>query len=590
MYIRSVEIENYRAFNDFQIELSSLSLIIGENEAGKTNLFDALALPLNSNDISFNKKRLSVSDINRTAITEFYQAVIDGKTDEEIKGLIPKVRVEIEFTDPKSEFQKQVISKWICGDIEDSSHRIKYESAPKDEDDFITVVKETLDGITRIEDTHWFTLPVDLYDYAITSINNGKKIGYNDLKHIAINSINADRDDFAESQTQKSNDILTKMLVSSLSATEKTDINNAYTSFFEAIEDTKTFEKIVKPEPDFENFFNHLDQNECIPNLPNLKSILSNITLQSGDSYLYQRGLGYRNLVYIFLLFEFFKSNDLQFNLCCIEEPEAHLSVNNLRVATDFIYKSATANQEDGKLQTLISSHNPQVINKLQLSNVIVVSGDNAIHLNDVDDDLTNYLRKRPNFDILKLLFSDRTILVEGTTEEMLINSILSSDEENLHRVEVISIGQKGFRTFMDIWLQINKDNDKKRLGIIRDFDNQQGAKDDHDAYDAANDNIRVRTTVAYTLENDLVAAGANLANLKRIFEGHDDDDTDEMSQHLIDNKAETMLEICDAILKVGEEEGEEEELIEIVLPTHIQEVVDFMTNDWDSISWRWCG
>ncbi|WP_096084481.1 ATP-dependent nuclease [Agaribacterium haliotis] len=581
MYIRSVEIENYRAFKDFRIELSSLSLIIGENEAGKTNLFDALALPLNSNDISFNKKRLSVSDINRKAISEFYQAIIDGKTDEEIKALIPKVRIEIEFTDPKGEFQKQVISKWICGDIADSSHRIKYESAPKDEDDFITVVKQTLDGITNIDDSHWFTLPVDLYDYAITSINNGKKIGYNDLKHIAINSINADRDDFAESQTQKSNDILTKMLVSSLSATEKTDINNAYISFFEAIEDTKTFEKIVKPEPDFENFFDHLDQNECIPNLPNLKSILSNITLQSGDSYLYQRGLGYRNLVYIFLLFEFFKSSDLQFNLCCIEEPEAHLSVNNLRVATDFIYKSATANQEDGKLQTLISSHNPQVINKLQLSNVIVVSGDNAIHLNDVDDDLTNYLRKRPNFDILKLLFSDRTILVEGTTEEMLINSILSSDEENLHRVEVISIGQKGFRTFMDIWLQINKDNDKKRLGIIRDFDNQQGAKDDHDAYDAAHNNIRVRTTVAYTLENDLVAASANLANLKRVFEGHDDDDIDEMSQHLIDNKAETMLEICDAILKVGKEEGEEEEeLIEIVLPPHIQEVVDFMTND----------
>lgn len=577
MYIRSVEIENYRAFKDFRIELSSLSLIIGENEAGKTNLFDALALPLNSNDISFNKKRLSVSDINRKAIVKFYQAFIDGKTDEEIKALVPKVRVEIEFTDPKGEFQKQVISKWICGDIADSSHRIKYESAPKDEDDFIAVVKQTLDGITDIDDTHWFTLPVDLYDYTITSINNGKKVGYNDLKHIAINSINADRDDFAESQTQKSNDILTKMLVSSLSAAEKTDINNAYISFFEAIEDTKTFEKIVKPEPDFENFFDHLDQNECIPNLPNLKSILSNITLQSGDSYLYQRGLGYRNLVYIFLLFEFFKSNDLQFNLCCIEEPEAHLSVNNLRVATDFIYKSATDNHEEGKLQTLVSSHNPQVINKLQLSNVIVVSGDKAIHLNNIDDDLTNYLRKRPNFDILKLLFSDRTILVEGTTEEMLINSILSSDEDNIHRVEVISIGQKGFRTFMDIWLQINKGNNKKRLGIIRDFDNQQGAKDDHDAYDAAHDNIRVRTTVAYTLENDLVAADANLANLKRVFKGHDDDDIDEMSQHLIDNKAETMLEICDAILKV---DGEEEELIEIVLPTHIQEIMDFMTND----------
>jgi len=95
MYIRTVEIENYRAFKNFEIKLSPLSLIIGENEAGKTNLFDALALPLNSNDISFNKKRLSVSDINREAVKDFYQAIINGKEDEEIKALIPKVRVVI---------------------------------------------------------------------------------------------------------------------------------------------------------------------------------------------------------------------------------------------------------------------------------------------------------------------------------------------------------------------------------------------------------------------------------------------------------------------------------------------------------------
>ena len=74
MYIRKVEIENYRAFKNFEIKFSPLSVIIGENEAGKTNLFDALALPLNNNDISFNKKRLSVSDINREAIKDFYQA------------------------------------------------------------------------------------------------------------------------------------------------------------------------------------------------------------------------------------------------------------------------------------------------------------------------------------------------------------------------------------------------------------------------------------------------------------------------------------------------------------------------------------
>ena len=115
MYIRNVKIENYRAFKSFEITLLSLSIIIGENEAGKTSLFDALALPLNSNDISFNKKRLSVSDINREAIKDFYQAIIDGKEDVEIKALIPKVRIEVEFTEPKNIIEEGVRAAW-CAD------------------------------------------------------------------------------------------------------------------------------------------------------------------------------------------------------------------------------------------------------------------------------------------------------------------------------------------------------------------------------------------------------------------------------------------------------------------------------------------
>jgi putative ATP-dependent endonuclease of OLD family len=573
MYIRNVQIDNYRSFKNFEITLSSLSIIIGENEAGKTNLFDALSLPLNSNDISFNKKRLSVSDINREAITKFYQSIIDNELVAEIKKKIPKVRIEIEFTDPKDHFEEHILANWILGDEKDHSYKIRYDFLPKNEDDFIDTVKENLKGVKKVDEIHWFNLPIELYDYDVTQSNNGKKVGYSNLKYISINYINAERDDFSESNTQKSNDILSKMLVSSLDAADKANINSSYTAFFDAIESTETFGKILRPEPDFKNFFDRLDKLECIPNLPNLKSILSNITLKSGESYLYQRGLGYRNLVYIFLLFEFFKSKDKAFNLCCIEEPEAHLSVNNLRFATDFIYKSTK--KENSSLQTLVSSHNPLVINKLELSNVIVLSGDKAIPLNDAKAKLTNYLRKRPNFDVLKLLFSSRTILVEGTTEEMLINSILNNDDENIHRVEVISIGQKGFKTFMDIWLQVNKGNKDKKLGVIRDRDDIQKdakAKVDHEKYDTDNSNIIVRTTSNYTLENDLVVAGDNIKSLKTIF-GRSGDDVDQMAKYLIASKAQSMLEICDAIFEKDSKRN-------IVLPDHIQEVVDFVTYD----------
>ena len=156
MYIRTVEIENYRAFKNFEIKLSPLSLIIGENEAGKTNLFDALALPLNSNDISFNKKRLSVSDINREAINDFYQAIINGKEDDEIKALIPKVRVEVEFTEPKNIIEEGVIGKWIIGEEADDSYKIRYDFRPKDADHFVKTAKDLLEGIKDIKDTRWF--------------------------------------------------------------------------------------------------------------------------------------------------------------------------------------------------------------------------------------------------------------------------------------------------------------------------------------------------------------------------------------------------------------------------------------------------
>ncbi|HAT8508718.1 TPA: AAA family ATPase [Vibrio vulnificus] len=568
MYIRTVEIENYRAFKNFEIKFSPLSVIIGENEAGKTNLFDALALPLNNNDISFNKKRLSVSDINREAIKEFYQAIINGKDDDEIKLLIPKVRVEVEFTEPKNIIEEGVIGKWIIGEEADDSYKIRYDFKPKDTEQFVKAAKKLLDGIGDIKDIRWFNLPIELYDYDITQSNNGLRVSYSDLRLIGINSINAERDDFAESNTQKSNDILTKMLISALEDSDKAKINSAYTSFFDAIENTETFTKIVTPDPDFENFFDEIvDKLECIPNLPNLKSILSNITLKSGESYLYQRGLGYRNLVYIYLLFEFFRGNKNALNLCCIEEPEAHLSVNNLRFATDFIYKST---QKGGSsLQTLISSHSPLVINKLELTNVIVLSGNNAIHLIDSKKHLTNYLRKRPNFDILKLLLSNKTVLVEGTTEEMLINAILYRNNENVSSLEVISIEQTGFTTFMDVWLQVNKGNTKKKLSIIRDYDDNDSTKDKHQKYDTDNDNIRVRTTTKYTLEDDLAEADGNLGRLNTLFKKKYKTSAD-MAEFLKKSKAERMLRIADSIL-------DEENKDPISLPKHIQEALDFM-------------
>lgn len=562
MYIRKVTINNYRSFRTFEAKLQQLTVVIGENDTGKTNFFTALSLPLSGNLIDFNQKRLSVSDINKDSVIDFLTSVVNDDTEENQLKKIPKVSVTVEFADPKDAYETALLAKWIVADGDNETYKIRYDFKPKDDKDLLEVVKKSLAGKT-LDDINWFTLPVELYDYQVVSVNNEKPIAYSDLKHVSLHSINAERDDFSESSSMKSNSIFTKLLMNTLNDDDKGQINTAYSEFFSAIEKTETFDKVIGTNDDFENYDSIIKQLECTPNLPNLKNILSNITLKYGNEFLYQKGLGQRNLIYILILFAYYKSCGDTFNLCCIEEPEAHLSVNNLRLVRDFIEKSSS--NSGSLVQTIISTHNPSIINKLKISNVLAFTGEKAISLSDTPTKLVDYLRKRPNFDILKLLFANKVILVEGPTEEMLISTYLSK-QPALNDIDIIPIGQRGYATFLDIWLALNKDNQNKKIGVVRDYDNSDAAKAKHDAYDTAHANVTVRTTTNYTLEIDLVEAEDNLALLNGLFEIKGD--LDAVSKHMINGKTARMLDVCDAMV-------DEENPLDIKLPAHIAEVIE---------------
>lgn len=562
MYIKKVTINNYRSFRTFEAQLQKLTIVIGENDTGKTNFFTALSLPLSGNQIDFNQKRLSISDINKDSVIEFFTSVINNESEADQLQKIPKVSVTVEFTDPKDSYETALLAKWLVADGDEETYKIRYDFKPKDDADLLEVVQKSLADKT-IDEVNWFTLPAELYDYQIVSVNNEKTISFSDLKHVSIHSINAERDDFSESSSMKSNSIFTKLLMNTLNDDDKSEINTAYSEFFSAIEETETFDKVIGTNPDFDNYDDIINKLECTPNLPNLKNILSNITLKYGNEFLYQKGLGQRNLIYILILFAYYKSCGDTFNLCCIEEPEAHLSVNNLRLVRDFIEKSSS--NSGSLVQTIISTHNPTIINKLQISNVLAFTGDKATSLSDAPPKLVDYLRKRPNFDILKLLFANKVILVEGTTEEMLISTYLSK-QAGLNDIDIIAIGQRGYINFLNIWLALNKDNPNKKIGVIRDHDNSEPAKARHDVYDTNNANITVRTTTSYTLEIDLVETDANLELLNGLFGMTGD--VVEVSDHMIKGKAARMLDVCDAMV-------DEKAPLDIKLPTHIAEVIE---------------
>lgn len=153
----------------------------------------------------------------------------------------------------------------------------------------------------------------------------------------------------------------------------------------------------------------------------------------------------------------------------------------------------------------------------------------------------------------------------------MLIRSYIDS-QNKLNDVEFISF-HKGYTKIIEIWKKLNQGTANK-LGIIRDYDNQDNAKQNHDVY---NDDVTicVRTTNEDTLEPEIIKTGNNYNVLKQKYGdklGWKDYTPDEMHQAWQNAKASDMLSICKDI--------ERGELPDLQMPQHIKEVLDFMCAD----------
>jgi len=567
MYIKNVHIENFRNFKNIDIPLKPYTTIIGENDIGKTNFFDAIKLLLNNNSIQFYSKRLSLTDINSYAIMQFIKKIKENlsiikeklSTNQDVSNFyqfIPKVIITLTFTEALDDYQKKILCDWLSQDEESVKYEIQYLFKPKEDLEFIKTM------CLMLELDEQANIPIEMYEYTICSTNNSKQINLQKYNNFNVSIINAERDNFSENSNKISYKLISSLLEKNLDNNDKSKINKAYNEFFNSIKDLSSYKKVFDDlqKYKFENLSEIIKRIELLPNFPNLNTILSNINIGYGEEFLYQKGLGKRNVILLLLLFSNYNNGERKFNLMCVEEPEAHLCINNLNIVLSFIEKSSSMNNKF--LQTIISTHNSKTINKLKFNNVIVLKEENAVSF-DKDDELTRYLSKRPNFDILKLLFANKIILVEGATEEMLINTILELNYKMINDIEVVSIGHKGFKSFLNIWKKIN-DNTDKKIGIVRDYDNQDNAKEEHNQYND-NKNIFVRTTEGYTLEDDLVNTGNNKETLSLLFS------CDDPCEYMKSNKTESMLMLCDRMLLPDDDENK----IKIDIPVHIQEIIN---------------
>lgn len=471
MYISKIRIKNYRIFgeNEFELELKPFTLIIGENNIGKTNILNAIRLIL-SQDISLYRSRmLGVEDINKKTIQKFYEALRQIEDNEKVQ--FPYVLIELEFKlQPDDDEQKAVVGDWFV-DMKMDTAKIGYKFKLRsgfNREKWIQQVKKNIeqDPSFKVE------FPIREYDYEIYGGDNDtNKCEQYLLSLIKMDYLDALRDAHSELESNHSTNLIYRIL-DSIEHDNYSDIKNSLEQIDSTIKDN---EALMEMKSEIKGLLNKISiDSENQKNVdfkfstPDTKEMLKKISLGYGDDYLdiSKNGLGSNNLLYISLMVSKFANKnyfgkDSVFRLIGIEEPEAHLHVQLQEHLSKNIKKLLSENNDN---QIIMTTHSAQISGSLDIENTVVIYRDgdsikNHYILDGFTDKAEDIRKKRflmRYLDATKtpMFFARKIILVEGIAEQIVIPKLFEQEyKKTLVQIgcSVINVNGLAFRNFLDI-------------------------------------------------------------------------------------------------------------------------------------------
>lgn len=131
-----------------------------------------------------------------------------------------------------------------------------------------------------------------------------------------------------------------------------------------------------------------------------------------------------------------------------IEEPENHLSHSKLNMLMEDIRSNCETRQ------VIATTHSAFVLNKLGIDKLRLISrGGILTELGGLSPDTKDYFMRLPGYDTLRLILAEKTILVEGPSDELVVQRAYRDHYGKLpieNGVDVISVGL-AFKRFLEI-------------------------------------------------------------------------------------------------------------------------------------------
>lgn len=435
--VEKLKIKNYKCFRDFEIYFNKgVSIIVGNNEEGKSTILEALQLCLSG---MLNGRMLS-SDVyeslfNKEVVCEYIESL---KTDN--KQHLPIILIEVYLkTDELPRFEGDGNSERTkrCGVCFKVCFNDDYQG------EYTALVQG---GDVK-------TIPVEYYKVERFSFAREALTNHGiPLKSVLIDS--------SSNRFQNGSDVyISKIIKESLDDKEIALLSQSYRKLKENFGDDASIVAIN----------NKVSENAGISN----KKVSVSVDMSMKNSWesvlmtyiddvpFHQIGKGEQCVIKTNLALAHKKTRTS--NLVLIEEPENHLSHTMLNELLNTINKACADKQ------LIITTHSNFVANKLNLQNLIFLSNHSTIKFDELPEGDAEYFEKLPGYDTLRLILAKRTILVEGPSDELIVQRAYKDKYGKLpieDGVDVISVRGLSFKRFLNIAKRLNK-----RTAVVTDND-----------------------------------------------------------------------------------------------------------------------
>ena len=445
MALKKIKIKNFKIFEDFELEFSAgINILVGDNEVGKSTVLEAIHLALTG---MINGKYLNTEltqYLFNNTVVERYLASLPTTSPE----APPSIKIELYFD------KADEILRWMGGintDRDYDAYGLTFEISMS-EDANTKAEYESLLKSGNIK-----TLAIEYYDPKWTTFADDKNIS---IRSIPIKSAMIDS---SLSRYQNGSDVyISRIVRQGLDDSDKAKVAQAHRSISGSFADDPAIKAINLK----------IQENASISE----KEVSLSVELLSKNAWesslmtyidkvpFHYIGKGEQCVIKTRLALADKKAKNA--SIILMEEPENHLTFARLNQLLD-----AIASECEGR-QVIVSTHSSFVANKLGLDNIILLNtGGNQTRLADLADrnKTPEFFKKLAGYDTLRLVLSKRAILVEGASDELIVQKAYMKTHNNklpIHDgIDVISVGTS-FLRFLEIASRLNK-----RVAVVTDND-----------------------------------------------------------------------------------------------------------------------